>query len=136
MLFRSLFDFRAFTGTRIELVRGGETLTLDKVKGKDETTPDAWKSQTGKSTEAMKAEESLIKVTGLRADSFVAALPPAAKVPDATITVRFDEGKKTETVRFFVTGADVFATREGEPGAARVTRTSYEEALKELTSLK
>lgn len=133
---KDLFDFRAFTGTRIELTHGTETLTLDKVKGKDETTPDAWKSQAGKSTEAMKAEESLIKVTGLRADSFVTAVPSALKTPDATITVKFDEGKKTESVRFFVKDADVFAVREGEPGAAKVTRTAYEEALKELTSLK
>ncbi len=133
---RDLFDFRAFTGTRIDLTRGEDTLTLEKVKGKDETSPDSWKAHTGRTTEAMKAEESLIRVTGLRADSFVPGIPAALKVPDSTVRVTFDEGKQTEMVRFFVRDADVFAVRDGEPGAARITRTAYDEALKELSSLK
>jgi hypothetical protein len=133
---RDLFDFRAFTGTRIEVVRGADTLTLQKVKGKDATTPDAWKSGTGKTTEALKAEESLTKVTGLRADSFVPAVPAGLGAPAAVVAVTFGDDNRKETVRVFVKDAGVYATREGEPGAAVVTRTAWDEALKALDSLK
>lgn len=133
---KDLFDFRAFTANRIEVVRGADTLVLEKVKGKDTTTPDSWKSGTGTTTDAMKAEEPLLKVTGLRADTFVAAVPAALKTPTAVVTAKFDDGKKTEVVKVFVKDADVFATREGEPGAAKITRTAWDEALKSLDSLK
>lgn len=133
---RDLFDFRAFTGTRIEVVRGADTLTLEKIKGKDESTPDSWKAGTGKTTDALKAEESLVKVTGLRADRFVPAVPAGLGAPTAVITVTFGDDNRKEVVRVFVRNADVYATREGEPGAAVITRTAWDEALKALDGLK
>ncbi|MGE0393270.1 MAG: DUF4340 domain-containing protein [Vicinamibacterales bacterium] len=133
---RDLFDFRAFTGTRIEVVRGADTLTLEKVKGKDETTPDTWKAGTGKTTDAIKAEESLVKVTGLRADRFVPAVPAGLGAPAAVVTATFGDDNRKEVVRVFVRDADVYATREGEPGAAVITRTGWDEALKALDGLK
>jgi len=133
---RDLFDFRAFTSNRIELTRGGDTLTLEKVKSKDPTTPDTWKSGTGKETDAIMAEESLLKVTGLRADRFVATVPPGLAAPAAVVTVDFGDDNRKETVRVFVRDAEVYATREGEPGAAQITRTAWDEALKALDGLK
>ncbi|MEQ1898424.1 MAG: DUF4340 domain-containing protein [Vicinamibacterales bacterium] len=133
---KDLFDFRAFTANRIEVARGTDVLTFEKIKGKDTTTPDNWKASTGKLTESIKAEDSILTVTGLRADCFVPAVPAAMKRPDAVVTVRFDENKKTEVIRFFVKDAAVYATREGEPGAATITRTAYDEALKALDGLK
>ncbi len=133
---KDLFDFRAFTANRIEVARGTDTLVLEKVKGKDTTTPDNWKSGSGTTTDAMKAEDPLLKVTSLRADTFVPAVPAAFKTPTAVVTAKFDDSKKTEVVKVFVKDADVFATREGEPGAAKITRTAWDEALKALDSLK
>ncbi|MEQ1898078.1 MAG: DUF4340 domain-containing protein [Vicinamibacterales bacterium] len=133
---KDIFDFRAFTANRIEVARGASVLSFEKIPGKDTTTPDNWKASTGKQTESIKAEDSILKVTGLRADGFVPAVPAAMKTPDAVVTVTFDDNKKTEVIRFFVKDASVFATREGEPGAAQVTRTAYDEALKALDSLK
>ena len=133
---KDLFDFRAFTAKRIEVARGTDTLVLEKVKGKDTTTPDNWKSGSGTTTDAMKAEDPLLKVTSLRADTFVPAVPAAFKTPTAVVTAKFDDSKKTEVVKVFVKDADVFATREGEPGAAKITRTAWDEALKALDSLK
>ncbi len=133
---KDLFDFRAFTGTRIEIVRGADTLTLEKVTGKDAATPDQWKAGTGKTTDAIQAEESLIKVTGLRADRFVPAVPAGLGSPAAVITVTFGDDNRKEVVRVFVKDAGVYATREGEPGAAVVTRTAWDEALKALDGLK
>ena len=133
---KDIFDFRAFTANRIEVTRGSSVLSFEKIKGKDTTSPDSWKASTGKQTESIKAEDSILKVTGLRADGFVAAVPASMKTPAAVVTVKFDDNKKTEVIRFFVKDAAVFATREGEPGAARLTRTAYDEALKALDGLK
>ncbi len=133
---KGLFDFRAFTATRIEVARGTDVLTFEKIKSKGTTSPDNWKASTGKQTESIKAEDSILKVTGLRADSFVPAVPASMKTPDAVVTATFDEKVKTEVVRFFVKDASVFATREGKPGAATITRTAYDEALKALDGLK
>lgn len=133
---KDLFDFRAFTGTRIELVRGTETLTLEKVKGKDASAPDLWKAGTGKTTDSIAAEESLVKVTGLRADRFVPAVPAGLGAPAAVVTVTFGDDNRKEVVRVFVKDADVYATREGEPGGAVLTRTAWDAALKALDSLK
>ena len=41
-----------------------------------------------------------------------------------------------DTSVFTVKDASVFATREGEPSAATITRTAYDEALKALDGLK
>ncbi len=133
---KDIFDFRAFTANRIEVARGADVLSFEKIKGKDTTSPDNWKASTGKQTEAMQAEDPILKVTGLRADSFVPAVPASMTRPDAVVTVKFDENQKTEVIRFFVKDAAVYATREGEPGAAQVTRTAYDEALKALDGLK
>ena len=133
---KDIFDFRAFTANRIEVARGSDVLSFEKIKGKDTTSPDNWKASTGKQTETMQAEDPILKVTGLRAEGFVPAVPASMKTPDAVVTVKFDENKKTEVIRFFVKDADVFATREAEPGAAKVTRTAYDEALKALDGLK
>ncbi len=133
---KDVFDFRAFTANRIEVARGTSVLSFEKIVGKDTTTPDNWKASTGKQTDAMQAEDPILKVTGLRADGFVAAVPASLKTPDAVATVKFDENRKTEAIRFFVKDAAVYATREGEPGAAQLTRTAYDEALKALDGLK
>lgn len=133
---KDIFDFRAFTANRIEVARGTSVFSFEKIPGKDTTTPDNWKASTGTQTESIKAEDSILKVTGLRADGFVAAVPASMKTPDAVVTVTFDDNKKTEVIRVFVKDAAVFATREGEPGAAQLTRTAYDEALKALDGLK
>ncbi len=37
------FDFRAFTANRVELTRGGQTVTFERVKGEGENAQDTWK---------------------------------------------------------------------------------------------
>jgi hypothetical protein len=133
---RDIFDFRAFTADSIQMVRGSDVLSFEKVRNKDTTSPDSWKASTGKETETMQAEEPILKVTGLRAEGFLTAVPASMGEPAAIVTVTFDENKKTEVVYFFVKDANVFARRDGEPGAARLTRTAYDEAVKALDSLK
>lgn len=128
---KDLFDARSFTATRIELRRGDKTTVLEK--GKTSDGKEGWKTGDGKDVDATKAEDLLSRITGLRADSFEASAPAALKSPELTVTVRFDD--KTEEVSFARAGTDVVASRPDEPGAAKLTATSYDEALKALDAL-
>jgi hypothetical protein len=78
--------------------------------------------------------ESLIaKIENLRAASFVdSAAKTGLDKPTATIIVKFDDGKKEERVSFAKTGADVYASATGQPGAAKVTTTEFDATLKAL----
>jgi hypothetical protein len=110
---KELFDARAFNATHAEFKRGSETIVLDKSKGKDEK--DVWKNGAGKDVDSMKADDLLSKITALRAMSFEDKPHASLKMPVLVVTIRFTDNK-TETVTFGRSGADVFASREDEPG--------------------
>lgn len=129
---KDLFDSRSFTANRIELRRSDTTVVLEKSKTSD--GKEGWKTGDGKDVDTSKAEDLLSRVTGLRADSFQTSVPPALKTPELTVSVTFDD-KKMEQVSFARAGSEVFASRSDEPGAARLTATSYEDALKALDAL-
>ena len=39
---KELFDFRAFDATRVELTKNGQTVIFERVKAKDDKSPDTW----------------------------------------------------------------------------------------------
>lgn len=82
----------------------------------------------------MKVEDLLTKVSGLRASSFEATAPGALKTPAVAITAQFD-GRR-ETITIGRSGADAFAARQDEPGAAKLDTAALDEALKALDALK
>lgn len=129
---KDLFDGRAFTTTKAEFKRGAETIVLEKSKGKDNA--DVWKAG-GKDVDAMKADDLMTKVTGLRAASFQDQQPPSLKTPTLTVTVVFGENKQ-ETVSFAQAGTDVFASRPDEPGAAKVEGMGFEDVIKAIDAVK
>jgi hypothetical protein len=133
---KDLFDFRSFTATRLEVTRGGETLTLEKSKSKDKDGKDveSWKNAKGDTVDAMKIDDVLTKVSGLRASSFESAAPAALKTPTATVKAVFDG--KTEVVTLAKSGTDAFASRQDEVGAAKLDAASLDDALKALDALK
>ena len=130
---KDLFDGRAFTATHAEFTRGSETIVLDKSKGKDEK--EVWKNGAGKDVETAKADDLLSKITSLRAASFENTPHASLKMPALVVTIRFTDNR-TETVTFGRSGADVFASRADEPGAAKVEGTGLDEALKALDAVK
>ena len=129
---KDLFDARSFTATHIEFKRGPETVTLNKTKNKDGS--EEWKNG-DKLIHAMKVEDLLSKVSGLRAESFETAINPALKTPALVVTIRFDENKM-EQVTFARAGADVVASRAGEPGTAKVQAGSFDEVFKGVDEMK
>jgi hypothetical protein len=130
---KDLFDARSFTTTRIELTRGTETIALEKSKAAD--GKEVWKNAAGKDVDAMKVDDLLTKISGLRAESFETASNPALKTPALIVKTRFDDNKM-EQVTFGRAGTDVVASRADEPGTAKVEATSFDETIKALDAVK
>jgi hypothetical protein len=129
---KDLFDSRAFTATRAEFKRGGETIVLEKTKGKDNM--DVWKSS-GKDVDSAKADDLLTKATGLRAASFDDKPNASLKTPALVVTVTFGENKQ-ETVTFARSGTDIFASRSDEPGTAKLEGTGLDDVMKAIDAVK
>ena len=51
------------------------------------------------------------------------------------MSVKFDDGKKEERVTFGQAGSDVYVSRPGEPGAAKIDAADFNEAIKSLDEL-
>jgi hypothetical protein len=138
---KDLFDARAFNATRIEVTRNGETLAFEKAttKNKEGLDEETWRqvAPAPKDADKEKVSELLSAATSVRADSFADNMPSGATaVPDVTVTIASDEGKRKETVQFTRTGTDAWASRDGEPGVAKVPATAVDEILKALEELK
>jgi hypothetical protein len=56
--------------------------------------------------------------------------------PVAVITAKFDDGKKTERLTFGKVGADMFAARDGEPGAFKIDAARFDESMKLVDTVK
>ena len=132
---KDIFDARSFNTTGIEIVRGSDTRTFERVteKAKDGAETEKWRQVTpaAKDADRDKIGALLTTLTGARADSFVEKAP-AAK-PDVIVTLTF-EGKK-ERVSFVKAGNDGFAIRDGLSGAARIPATTIDDILKTLEGM-
>ena len=133
---KDLFEFRSFSGNRFEIGRDGATTAFEKQKGKDPNAPEKWvQVQPAKEVGENPIVDFLSKMSNLRAESFVDAVPAGA-AQAAVVTTKFADGKKQETVTFFKSGEEIYATRPGEPGAAKVSTTDYNDAIKTADAVK
>ena len=138
---KDLFAFRAYDATHIELTRGKDTVVLDKIKGAKPEDEDKWQITKSAGARPVAADKDkigvfLAKLESLRAMSFVdSTAKTGLDMPALVVSAKYDEGKKDERVTFGKTGSDVYAARPGEPGAARVNLTEYDEAVKKLDEL-
>ncbi len=139
---KDLFDARSFNATRIEIVRAGQTHAFEKTKTKNKEgqEEEKWRQVSPQTRELDQSKfDALVSaLTGIRATGFVEA-PAAAKAlatPELAVTIKFDEGKKEEKVTLAKAGTDAFASRAGEPGAAKVDASAIDAAVKALQELK
>jgi len=130
---KDMFDSRSFNTTRVELKRGGETLSFDKSKGKD--GKDVWKNAAGKDVDATKVEDMLTKLSNIRAQLFQDRVDPALKMPTLVATLKQDNNMM-ETVTFARSGNAVLASREGEPGSATVEVMAFNDAMSAIDAVK
>jgi hypothetical protein len=138
---KDVFEFRPYNASRIEIARGKETLVFEKVKsgtGKDATEKWRQVSPTARDVDETKMDGFLTKLSNLRAQSFVdsAVARASDEAPVLSATARYDDGKKQESVVFTKNGADTLASRAGEPGAAKIDQTEFDDAIKALDALK
>jgi Domain of unknown function (DUF4340) len=137
---KDIFEFRAFNATHLEITRNGQTVVLDKVKGSNDKTPDKWRRVSPKPADVTqdKMDGALSKLSNLRAASFVESTAKTGlDAPTLTFVVRFDDGKgvKEERVSFGKNGSDTYVSRPGEPGAAKVDTTDFEDIIKALDEI-
>ncbi len=139
---KDIFGFRAYNANRIELTRNGQTVAFEKVKADakaaENDATDKWRRVSPKPADANKdsMDGLLSRLSNSRATSFVASTANTGlDKPELTVVVKFDDGKKEEHVAFGKAGNDVYASRAGEPGAAKVDSTDFSEVLKALDEL-
>jgi hypothetical protein len=135
---KDAFDFRAFTATHAEFTRNGQTIVFDRVKGQGENAQDTWKrvSPNPGDVDKSKMDSFLAGLADIRATSFTESTAKTGlDKPALTAFVTFDEGKRDERVAFGQSGSDVYFSRPGEPGAAKIEAEKFNEAIKALDEL-
>jgi hypothetical protein len=129
---KDLFDARAFNTTRIEIVRGSQTLAFEKNK-------DTWKQVTpsAKAADGAKVEALLTALTNTRATGFTdKTTGTGLEAPELSVTIKYEDGKKEDKVAFGRKGSDAFARRDADPGAAKIDIPSLDGILKAADALK
>jgi hypothetical protein len=135
---KDVFEFRAFNATRAEFTRNGQTMVLERVKGKSEADPDGWRRVSPNPADAdrSKVEGLLAGLADTRATAFTPSIAKTGlDAPALTVLVKFEDGKREERVSFGTSGTDVFALVAGQPGAAKVEAEKFADANKTLDEL-
>ena len=136
---KDVFEFRAFNATRVEFTRDGQTVVLregQRARAKTPRTSGGASARTPADVDKDKVDGLLAGLANMRAASFVdSTAKTGLDTPALTVAVKFDDGKKEERVTFGKEGADVYASRPGEPGAAKVDAADFAEANKTLDEL-
>ncbi len=135
---KELFDFRAFSSTRVELTRNGQAVVFERVKAKDTQSPDTWRRVSPNAADAdrEKVESFLSGLADIRATSFAdKSAKTGLNAPALTVLAKFEEGKKEERVTFGRSGTDAFAIRPDDPSPSTIDAVKLDEALKALDEL-
>lgn len=131
---KEVFGFSRYSGTRLEFIRDGQTVAFEKTKSTTDQ-PDKWRrvAPTEAEPDATAMGNLHTAIESLRATSF---LPSPAKTgldtPALTVATKFEDGTKEERVAFARTGADAYAALPGQPGAAVIPQSAYDEMIKAL----
>ncbi len=142
---KDLFGFRPFNAESLALERDGETWSFEKSESTDAGA--GWRriSPDPGEADADAMEDLLVKLSNLRAESFVGSRDGTGlAAPVARLRVTFSDGADfTNEERVTVgrpdgDGADaeaVFAVSGDEPGAARLNTRAWDDAMDSLNAL-
>ena len=131
---KEIFVFRAYFTDRLEFTRDGQMIVFEKVKAQGQT-PEKWHrvSPNAGDPDAMSMGDLLVKLEGLRAASFVDSVARTGlDKPSLTVYAKVEDGGKEDRVSFAKTGDDVYASVPGQPGAARIATTGFDDIMKAL----
>jgi hypothetical protein len=135
---KDIFEFRSYNATRLEIARGDQTVVFDKVKGEGKDAVDKWRraSPNAADVDKDKMESLLNHVSNMRATAFVdASTRNGLDKPVMTVVAKFDENKKEDRIGFGKVGDDVFVSRPGEAGAAKIDPAEFNEVTKAVDEL-
>lgn len=123
-----LLSDEAMAPTSVTVTRGDRSWVFEQTRSGDQAAPASWtQASPAPVVPSERIAEFVSRLPTLRAASWEARVPRDATA-FATITV-VSAGNVTETVRLVQAGDTLFATREDEPGAARVATSTVEELL-------
>ena len=128
---KDLFDARSFNTTRIEVVRNGQTRAFER-------SGDKWTqvAPSAKDVDATKVDALMSALTNTRATGFVDdTANTGLDKPELSVTLKYEEGQKTEHVAFGKHASDAFAQRQGDKGAAKIDAASLDAILKALDGI-
>jgi uncharacterized protein DUF4340 len=135
---KDLFEFRSYNANRVEITRNGQTIAFERVKGEGANAQDKWRrvSPSAADADKDKVEAMLSRLSNMRATSFQdSAAKTGLDKPAMTVVVKFEDNKKEERVMFGKDGDNVYASRPGEPGAAKADANDFTEVNKSLDEL-
>jgi hypothetical protein len=135
---KDLFEFRSYNANRIEITRPTGTVVFERVKGQGENAQDKWRRVSPNAADADKdkVEGMLSRLSNMRASAFVESTAKTGlDKPLMMVVVKFDDNKKEERVTFGKDGETTYASRPGEPGAAKTETTDFTEINKSLDEL-
>jgi uncharacterized protein DUF4340 len=123
---KDVFDFQTVDATRLEIDRDGKMTVYEKASASG--ADGKWHEllPTARVLDQEKIDNALAKLSYLRAVAFVPA--PAGLTSGSGVTsvlVKYDEGKKSESVRLAKPGSDAFAARDDWPDAAKLDENAY-----------
>jgi hypothetical protein len=136
---KDVFEFRPYNASRLEITRGTDTLVFEKANASGKDATEKWRqvSPAAREVDGPMMDEFLTKLTNLRTQSWAAASTKTGlDKPVLTASARFDDGKKLERVAFGKAGPDVYASRTGEAGAAKLDSVEFDAVMKALDALK
>jgi hypothetical protein len=135
---KDMFEFRAFNATRVDITRGSQTISFERVKSQNKDQADTWKrlAPSPGDPDRQKVEDLLAGLADIRATSFVdSKAKTGLDSPAMVVVAKFDDGKKEERVTFGKNGDDVYASRPDDPGAGKIESSKFDDAMKALDEL-
>jgi hypothetical protein len=131
------FDFRSFTANRVEIMRGSQSLVLEKIKGEGENPVDKWRrvSPTPGDLDTAKVEALLISISEFMITSFVdSTRNTGLDSPAMVVSAKFDDTKE-EKVSFGASGEDIYVARADDSGAGKVDAAKYKDVVSKFDEL-
>lgn len=131
---KELFEFRPYNTSHVEITRNGQAITFDLTKGTGANALGTWKRTSPNPADLNhdKMETFLTRLSNLRATSFVdSTAKTGLDKPVFTVKATFDDSKHNEAA-FGRAGSDIYASRPGEAGAAKVEAADFDDMLKAL----
>ena len=129
---KDVFEFQTIDATRLEVVRDGQTTVYEKATAPGSAgkwrklSPSAPDIKDIKDIEPAKMDTALSKLSYLRAVTFVPTPTGLTSVPGViSVLVKYDEGRKSESVQLAKLGSEPFAVRADWPDAARLDASAY-----------